>query len=331
MKDKGKYLKYGLHIAAVVGLVWAVVKYVNGQEVLDALRTFQLIYIPIMIALALSSFLLKAWRFVLMISPFTEDISNWVIIKGYIAGQAIALLPGGMTARAGLMKQVGVPLEESGAPVLFQSGWDQAVLLSGGLIAALWFPGARLPIFIILGVLAVLAVLLIVPSTRNWLEGIAERIAARFNFEDKWNRFLKTLPKVFTKKIMAWCLVLTVSAFACQFGILWLATNGLDLEIPVPTLFLAFVVPTVLGRLVPVPGGFGVTEAGMVGFLTSTTQVNSNTTVAAVALFRIAAILVPAAVGAVVYFLVWRGEEEVDEDTEDSNETNTEVRSATIP
>ena len=70
MKDKRKLLKYGLHIAVVAGIIWAIVKYVNPQEVLESLEQFKLIYIPIMIALALGSFLLKGIRFVEMISPF---------------------------------------------------------------------------------------------------------------------------------------------------------------------------------------------------------------------------------------------------------------------
>jgi uncharacterized protein (TIRG00374 family) len=310
MKDKSKYLKYGLHIAVLVGFVWAIVKYVNGQEVIDALGEFNLLYIPIMIALALGSFFLKGFRFLAMMSPFTEDLDKKVIFKGYVAGQAVALLPGGVAARAGLMKQVGVPVAESSAPVAFQSTYDQFVLLLGGLIAALWFPVARVPIMIILGVLAVVASLLIMPQSRNWLNGIAEKIAGHFDREKDWEHFLEVLPKVFTKKIVAVSLLVSVVGFGFQFVILLLAMGGLGLDIPIPTLFLAFVLPTMLGRLVPVPGGFGVTEAGMVGFLTSTTDVNPNAAVAAVAIFRIAAILVPAAVGAIVYFLFWKGEKE---------------------
>jgi uncharacterized protein (TIRG00374 family) len=180
----------------------------------------------------------------------------------------------------------------------------------GGLIAALWFPVARVPIMIILGVLAVVASLLIMPQSRNWLNGIAEKIAGHFDREKDWEHFLEVLPKVFTKKIVAVSLLVSVVGFGFQFVILLLAMGGLGLDIPIPTLFLAFVLPTMLGRLVPVPGGFGVTEAGMVGFLTSTTDVNPNAAVAAVAIFRIAAILIPAAVGAIVYFLFWKGEKE---------------------
>ena len=311
MENKSRYLKYGLHIVVFAGLVWAIVKYVNGEEVLQALQNFNYIYLPVMLVMVLGYFLLKAGRFVLLMSPFTENIRNIVIYKGYIAGQAATLIPGGVAARAGLMNQIGIPVSQSTVPVAAHSAWDQAVFLLGGLIAALWFPAARLPVLIILGVLVVVAALLLIPKTRNGIIGIGERIAERFDFEEQWHRFLNAIPQVFTKKLVFWSFILTVIAFALQIAILGLALRGLDLEVSIPTLFLAYIVPTMLGRMVPVPGGIGVTEVGMVGFLTSNAQLNTNTTVAAVAIFRIVVIVVPAVLGAIVYYLFWKGEDEV--------------------
>jgi uncharacterized protein (TIRG00374 family) len=318
MKNKSKYLKYGLHIAILIGLTWAVMKYVNGQKVLNALQTFNYIFMPFMVILALSYLLIKAARFVILMNPFTEKLTNRIIYKGYISGQPATLLPGGIAARAGLMNQVGVPLEQTSVPIAVHSGWDQIVFLLGGLIAALWFPSARLPVLIILGVLIITGALLLIPTTRNWLAGMAERITKRFIIEKEWNRFLDAIPQVFTKKIIILCFFFTVVAFAMQIIILGLTMQGLKLDVPVPTLFLAFIVPTMLGRLVPIPGGIGVTEAGMVGFLTATAQLNTGITVAAVAIFRIVSIVIPAAIGALVYFFIWKGNDEVNGSEEQS-------------
>lgn len=202
MKNNSKYLKYGLHIAILVGVIWAVVKYVNGQEVLKALQNFNYVYLPFMIVLAIGYFLIKTIRFILLMSPFSEAVPRLVIGKGYISGQAATLLPGGIAARVGLMNQVGIPFAQSSVPVAVHSGWDQAIFLLGGLIAALWFPAARLPVLIILGLLALVGLLLLIPATRSRLAGLAERIAKRFDFEEQWQRFLDAVPMVFTKKIM---------------------------------------------------------------------------------------------------------------------------------
>jgi uncharacterized protein (TIRG00374 family) len=312
MEDKSKYLKYGLHIAIFSGLLWAIVKFVNGQEVLAALKSFAYIFLPFMIALAVGYLLLRAARFALLMTPFIKNLPKRLIGKGYISGQPATLLPGGVAARAGLMSQIDIPVSESSVPIAFNSIWDQIIFISGGLIVALWFPAARLPIFIILGVLAVIGILLLLPPSRAWFSNLAQRIAKRFNYEEQWQRFLDAIPKMFAPKLIIGAFLFTVVAFAMQIVILGLTMRGLKLDVSVPTLFLAFIVPTLLGRLVPVPGGIGVTEASMVGFLTSAAAINTDTTVAAVAIFRIVTIVMPALVGAVVYYFFWKGEDEID-------------------
>lgn len=310
MENKSKYLQYALHIAILGGLVYAFAKYVNGQEVLKALQAFDYGLLPFMLGLVLLYFLSKAARFVLLMNPFAAELPKITTAKAYIAGQAATLLPGGIAARAGLMKQAGVPVAESSVPVAFSSAYDQLIFLGGGLIAALFFPAARLPVAIIGGVLLVAGATLLVKPTRAFFARQAERLAARFDKEDEWQRFLSALPQMLDKKIISGSLALTLIAFGAQIGTLALTLRGLALDVPLPTIFLAFIVPTMLGRLVPVPGGVGVTEGSMVTFLTGTAGTNTDTTVAAVVIFRLAVVVLPALLGAIVYYLLWNGEEE---------------------
>ena len=152
MKTKRKFLRYVLNTAIFIGLIWAIVKYVDARAVRIALQNFNTVELPIILLLTLLFFVIRAGRFIILSNPFTDHLQNWVIFKGYVSGQAAALLPGGIAARAGLLNQVGVPPAYSSVPVAFHSGWDQAVFLLGGLIAAFWFPVARLPIFFVLSV-----------------------------------------------------------------------------------------------------------------------------------------------------------------------------------
>ena len=312
MENRSKYLKYGLHGVILVGLIWAAVKYVNGAEVWQALRNFQYRFMPVMLALALVYILLKAARFAILIGPFAPNLSRLALYKAYISGQAATLLPGGIAARAGLLKQVGIPLAESSVAVAVHSGWDQAIFLVSALVAALWFPTARLPVLTILAVLGVVAPLLILQPTRQWLAGLAERLATHFKYEKQWQQFLEAIPRVFTGRIVLVCFLLTAAALITYAVVLFLTLRGFDLSVSYPTLFVAVVLPTMLGRIVPIPGGVGVTEASMVGFLTSLGQLDTDITVGAVAIFRMVTIVFPAALGAVVYFFFWRGEEEVE-------------------
>jgi uncharacterized protein (TIRG00374 family) len=262
-----------------------------------------------MLLLSVGYIALKAYRFVPLMRPVT-NLPAGTLFRGYLAGTAATLLPGGVAARAGLMSQAGVPVAASSAPVAFSSILDQVVFVGGALIAALWYPPARQPAAIILGVLLVGIMVFAIPFTRRWLARAADWVAQRVNALDEWRKFLQSMREVGEPRIMLVALALTVLGAVLHIFILDLAMRGVGAVVSIPVLFLAYVLPTMLGRLSGVPGGVGVTEAGMVGFLASTTLMDPDQALAAVAVYRIATVFFQALLGALVYFFFWRGEKE---------------------
>lgn len=146
---KGPYIKYLLHTAILLGVGVAAARYLDPDELLLALRRFDFLFAPIILAVSAGYIFLKGRRFVLLMRPLT-GIHWGVIIRGYVAGTAATLLPGGVAARAGLMGQAGVHVEKSAAPVAYSSILDQAVFLLGLFVAAFWVDAARTPAFILL-------------------------------------------------------------------------------------------------------------------------------------------------------------------------------------
>jgi uncharacterized protein (TIRG00374 family) len=311
-KNRSKQvLKVLLHIAILAGVLIAANRYLRGEEVMHALSAFNYAYLPGMLFLATVFILLKSWRFVLWMRLVT-DIPSGIIFRGHVAGTAATLVPGGMTARAGLMKQAGVPLSKSSAPVAFNSIFDQIAFISGVFLAAFWVEEARQPTMILLGILVVLGLILWVPTSRRYLSRAAKRVAERLNLVEQWRQFIDSVKDVLTPGIMAATMGITILTLGLNIIILDLSLRGVDIGIPYPSLFLAYVLPTMLGRLTALSGGVGVTEAGMVGYLAATTHAPPETIAAAVAIFRIVTILFQALVGALVYFFAWRGEKEID-------------------
>lgn len=277
---------------------------------LGALRSFDYLYAPFALLLSAVYLGLKGWRFVLFMRPLS-DVAASPIFRGYVAGQAATLLPGGVAARAGLMRQLGIPIAVSSAPVLFSSLLDQAVFIGCSLLAALWFEAARTPALISVGVLAVIVLVFLIPATRRGLAGVAVWLADRFKVRGGWQNFLKAVNELATWRMIGATLAITIVAFALKIVTLDLCLRGVGVALPYPTLFLAYILPTMLGRLSALPaGGIGVTEAGMVGFLASTSGLDPDTATAAVAIFRIATVLFEALLGGVVYIFAWRGEDE---------------------
>lgn len=305
-----KYIKYVLHGVILVGVIVAAVRYLNGEEVLNALTTFNYIYMPVMLLLAASYIAAKGWRFAWMMEPISR-LPQDVFVRGYVAGTAATLVPAGVAARAGIMNQAGVSVAKSSAPVAFSSIMDQAVFVAAALLSALFFPPVRVPAMIVLSIVVVIGLALAIPFTRSALAKAAEWIARKIKIQDHWHQFLNAVDDILQPKIIAAAIIITIFGLAVQVMILDLTLRGFGQAVAYPTLFLAYTVPTMFGRLSGLPGGgVGVTEAGIVGFLSTSAQIDPETSLAAAAIFRVSTVLFQALLGAIIYFFFWKGEGE---------------------
>jgi uncharacterized protein (TIRG00374 family) len=285
------------------------VKYINGEEVLQALKSYNYAFAPVLLGLSILYLAMKAWRFVQLMRP-VSDVSGNIMFRGYVAGTAATLVPGGVAARAGLMNQAGISVAKSGMPVALSSILDQVAFLGSALFAAFWFENIRVPMLIVLGILVLLGVIFLFPAPRRWLGNVAAAVARRFNVADQWDHFLRSGREVINLQTILIALAVTVAGLLVQVIILDFSLRGFGFNISYATLFFAYIVPTMLGRLSALPAGVGVTEASMVGFLSSSTGVDPDTGLAATAIFRIATVFFQALLGALVYFFAWRGEKE---------------------
>ncbi len=309
-KRAAKYLKVGLTAAVIIGLVLAGMKYLQGDEILAALRAFHWRYMPLMVLCAMAALLLKSWRFQLLTQAVYPDLTWKVPWKVFLSGQPATMLPGGFTAQVGLMKQAGADVGRSSAPVVLSTLLDQTVLVGGSMLAALLFKPARMPVMIVLALMAVIALLLWWKPSRAHLLRWAKKGADRVKLAHSLENFVKVMPTLTTPSLMAATFGITLVSFLMKFSVLVLAAWGLGLNPTYWSLFLAFIVPSLLGRFTPLPAGIGVIDASMVGFLTAAARLDANTAAVLVALFRVVMIFLPVVAGSVVYFLLWRGSRE---------------------
>jgi uncharacterized protein (TIRG00374 family) len=313
-----KVLKYVLHAAVIAGIVIAAVNYLNGDEVIDALLSFNYTYAPFMVLLSAAVLLLKGLRFVPLMRPLT-DLGRAVLTRGYLAGQPVTLVPGGVAGRVGIMHQVGLPASESSIAVAFAGLLDYAAYILGTVIAAIFFEQARRPATIAVGILAGLAVVIYLPVTRNLFGRASDWVADRFDAVETWREFQEDFGDIASPRVLGASLSLTIVAILLDVTILYLALRGAGTPVAIPLVFLSYMVSMMAGMLSPLPGGLGPVEAGMVGTLVSGGAIGANTGVAVVAIFRVATVLIRALLGAIVYACCWPGqydEEAVDKDEE---------------
>src|SRR5574339_981157 len=82
---KSKALKYILHIVIVIGLIVAAAKYIHGEEVLEAIKSYDYSFAPALLALPAVYLSMKAWRFIYLMRP-VNDLPGGVLFRGYVAG-----------------------------------------------------------------------------------------------------------------------------------------------------------------------------------------------------------------------------------------------------
>lgn len=305
-----KILKYVLHVVIAVGLVLAGVRYLNSEDVLRALASFEPLYGLLVLVVPAVQLALKSWRFEIFLRPFGAcDTST--VMRAYAAGQPATLLPGGIAARIGLLRQAHVPVATSAAAVLFSSLFDQAVFILGLMATALWFPAARMAALVTLAVVAAVVVLLVVPAIRRLLGAALLWLAERVGLAEGAERFGEAVRRDLSKRVVAAAFALSLAAFATDVLLLDFSLRGVGLAVPLPEVFLAYLLPTMLGRLSALPaGGIGLAEAGIVGYLAGVSGVAPSVAVVAAAVFRISTVFLQALYGAVVYWLAWHGEHE---------------------
>ena len=306
---KGKYLKYALHVVVFVGLMIAAMKYIHGAQVLQALESYQYAFVPALLLLSTLYLALKAWRFIRLMRP-VSDVPGSVLFRGYVAGTAATLVPGGVTARAGLMNQAGISVAKSAVPVALSSVLDQVAFLGSALFAAFWFKNIRVPVLVLLGILMLFGLIFLFPASRHWLDRTTTAAAKRFHVGEQWKNLLESGGEVINTPTLLVTFAITVVGLLVQVVILDFSVRGFGFDLPYTTLFFAYIVPAMLGRLSALPAGVGVTEASMVGFLSSAAGIDPDTGLAATAIFRIATVFFQALLGALVYFFAWRGEKE---------------------
>lgn len=174
------------------------------------------------------------------------------------------------------------------------------------MIATLWYEQARLPALLIGAGVLVSAALLAIPVLRRQLVRQAQKLAAHFKIRDEWRASVTHSRSLLNAPVLVTATALTVLSFAIKVLALHLCLLGVGWSLPLGPLVLAFVLPTLLARLSPVPGGFGVAEASAVGFLVVNSALPPEEALAASTLFRLATVLLPALLGTLVYFTLWR-------------------------
>lgn len=304
MKWIRDHWRWALNGAVLIGLLIAGTKYLSGNQFWAAVGHFRWIYALPILGLMLLYLAIRGLRFGVALQHLS-GLDRLTAGLCSVAGEGAALMPGGVMTYLAMLKEVGVKVGRSGATVAWISFLDQGLFVSLSLIAALWLPIARSGSIAVLSVLLVLGVLLAIPMTRLWLIVAWEMSLLQVGLLVSWRNGLDAMRDLMSARVMGAGVLLTFAAALTMAGALDLAVSGLGADITFVAALLAYTLSTMLGRLTPLPGGVGVTEAALVGVLHKVGGISLEEAAAATAIFRVGTTLFGAVVGTAVYGLWW--------------------------
>ena len=304
MKFLRDHWRWALNGAVLLGLVIAGAKYLSGDQFWDAIARFRWIYAAPILGLMLAYLAIRGLRFGVALHHLS-GLDRMTAGICSVAGEGAALMPGGVMTYIAMLKQVGVKVGRSGASIAWISALDQGFFISLSLIAALWVPFARAGAIAVLSVLVVVGILLAVPLTRLWITVAWEWTLYKVHLLVWWRDGLDALEDLLDPRVMGLGLLSTLLAALLMAGALNVAVSSLGADITFVSALLAYTLSTMLGRLTPLPGGVGVTEAALVGVLHKVGGISLEQAAAATAIFRVGTTLFGAVVGSAVYALWW--------------------------
>lgn len=307
LKTKARPVHLAMIALFAVGLVVTGFRFLDAKEVGLVFSQLKLWSILPLLTLPVAFLWLKAERYAdlfdLTPEPVHEPETRKLTMLSYASAQLATLLPGGYVARIALME---ASLKRGAAavlPTLIEKIADLSLLILVGLYACYFFPETQRYAALPLLVLGLGLVVCFWPGARHKVFSGARQLLEHFSKES-------LVRKIFDVRAPSRCALVrlalqSIGVLLIELAVLWGSFAALGLKVAPLVALMAYALSDFLGRIAPTPGGFGLTEVGMVALLHSFDGLDINQAAAATFLFRFLLFLLPAIYGSLCYVTLW--------------------------
>lgn len=293
--------KGNLWIGLIAGVViyFAMTIYGDYDRVLVAISSFYMEYIPILLILAFTNYLLRALKWHYFFKVLILDISLKENLWVFLSGLLMAVTPGkfGEIWKSWLIRDLrGYDLRRT-VPIVFMDRiTDIVAMLTLASFGVFVF---RISILSFTLVVAILLSMLMVLRSKTIMLKIFGKSARFDNLRDAYLSSLDLL------KLRPFILTVLISLVAWSMECLafYLTFRGLSVEVGLFESTFIYAISSIAGALTMLPGGLGVTEASLAGLSSHLMMLDESTTVAATLIIRTVTLWFAVGVGAVSYFI----------------------------
>ena len=260
----------GRHVALVVllGVVVFGTLFVYGDlpDLFRSLGQFPLSYLAIVLALALTNYLIRwvRWHYYLRTLDVDLEGSHNVLI--FFSGLSMAISPGkvGELAKCYLLSEADqVPVSRSSPAVIMERVTDIVAVFTLSAVGLAVLP-SRL---VIAGAIVVAVVVVILAATVILGRGLILRLPLMKRWETQILDSRESFARLLSAKVILIGLALAILAWLSEGVGLWVVLRGLDTSPSLVRAVSIYATASLVGALIMLPGGVIGTEGSMVGLL----------------------------------------------------------------
>jgi len=236
----------------------------------QALLSFPLDALALVLFLVILGWLLRGWRFYYYLRNNGAAVPLGYSISSFLAGFALTSTPGklGEAVKGVFLKQdYGVSITRVVGIVMMERLMDLAGVLFLASFSVLLFKGWE-KVFLLCAALVVAGGVFLCSETlyRPILKGLG-RFRLFASVSERILGILETARSLITARVVAIGLAVSILAWGFESISLYIILQGFKLHATVLEANFVYCISTLVGALSMLPGGIGGTEAGMVGLL----------------------------------------------------------------
>ena len=256
-----------LGVAIYAGLsVWA-----DARAVCAALAGFSWPIYAVALALALVNWVIRfvRWQYYLGVLGLRVPVGQSFLI--FLGGFALTVTPGklGEAVKALLLREShGIPAARTAPIVVAERLTDLVGCLVLAALGAFTFDINRGFLLAVTGVIAAGVVVISIEPLARGLLALLARVPRVGRFSGKLGEFYESTATLLRPGPLALAVVLSIAAWYCECVAFWLIVGGFpgaSVELFAATFIYSAM--TIAGAVSFLPGGLGVTEAGMLALL----------------------------------------------------------------
>lgn len=277
----------------------------------EVLSTFHVSAFALACALAFTNYVLRFFKWEFYLSRLEiRGVGKMDSFLTFLSGFVLTVTPGkvGEVFKSLILHEThGVPMTTTAPIVVAERATDVIGIVVLIVIGSLGFSGGL--VWAGVGAALVLA-LLVVIANRGISMALIElvgRVPGRIGtMAPKLEAAYGSLATMLRPKNLIVPSLLSAAAWMLECLALWVILGGFGLSISVPLAVFFYATSTLIGAIIPVPGGLGVTESSLMAQMTELGHVEKGVATAAMILVRFATLWFAVVVGFVALSLMKR-------------------------